>query len=101
MSKLTINDPISPEVLKLLEKLSSSRQQVADNLLELELEKVNMLVAARSIDQKKAEIFSSELELRGLDPDTRVIVDGKTGAISLETPATVTAAGDEPGEANV
>ena len=81
--KLTPNDPISPDVLKRMAQVSAARSQLGDQLLDLEHEKIKILVSARQLDEEKQRLFAKELTDRGLNPGTPVEVDAKTGQISF------------------
>lgn len=83
--KLTINDPLTQETLKKLAQLTNQRLQIADQLLDLEQEKIKLMVASRQIDDEKQRLFAKELTDRGLPPNAPVEVDAKTGAISIVT----------------
>lgn len=98
--KLTINDPLSPETLKKLAQLTNTRLQMADHMLDLEHEKIKIMVASRQIDDEKQRLFEKELTDRGLSPSSPVEVDAKTGLISLVKPDSI-AAGDSQVTAQV
>lgn len=84
--KLTINDPISPDTLKKLGALTNARMQLAEQLLDMEQEKIKIMVTSRQLDDEKQKVFDKELSDRGLPPSAPVEVDAKTGLISMVTP---------------
>jgi hypothetical protein len=86
LPKLSIKDPVSPEVLRNLSRIMGSRQQVAETLLNMELEKIPLIVAARTLDEEKGRLFARELEARGISSETQVTIDGTTGVIELVMP---------------
>lgn len=81
--KLTVDDPISREVLSKLEALSAHRARLAERNLDLDGEKVRLMVAVRQIDQEHQKLFEAELIERGLTPTTPVEVDATTGKITV------------------
>lgn len=85
--KLTPNDPVDAETRKKLEELGAARYDVADKMLELEQEKVKILVAANRIDEERNRIFEKILMDRGLAPTTPVEIEAQTGVIRVLRPA--------------
>lgn len=84
--KLTPNDPVDAPTRKKLEELGAARYDVADKLLELEQEKVKILVAANRIDEERNRIFEKILMERGLAPTTPIEIEAQTGNIRLLRP---------------
>ena len=82
--QLTLNDPVDKATLARLEQLNQARLQIAEQLLELENEKVRLLVAARPIEQERMETFSKILKERNLPIDFGIVVDGATGKITSQ-----------------
>jgi len=82
-TRLTPNDPVSPDVLKKMAQITAARSQLGDQLLDLEHEKIKILVSARQLDEEKQKLFAKELSDRGLGPNTPVEVDAKTGVITF------------------
>lgn len=82
-TKKTIKDPVSPEELRQLAEVQARRFELADALLDLEQEKVKLLVQARQLDELKAKTFSKIMTDRGLPPNAPVEIDAKTGEIKL------------------
>jgi len=87
-TKLTLNDPISQEVLKKMAQITAARSQLGDQLLDLEHERVKILVSSRQLDEEKQRLFAKELSDRGLGHNTPVEVDAKTGQISIVSEGT-------------
>jgi hypothetical protein len=84
---LAPNDPVSPENLKKFEELDGARYELGARLLELEQERVRVLSAAYQVEQQRQRLFEQVLVERGLQPDTRVSINDKTGEITfIETP---------------
>ena len=79
--KLTINDPVDPETLRKLDAVHVARQQLATQLLDLEEEKVRLLVAARPLRDERNKLFEKILIDRGLPPSFSVDVDLETGKL--------------------
>jgi hypothetical protein len=89
--RLTPNDPIPPEQIKQFTELAEARATIANNLLQLEQDKIYLLASAKQIDEQHRRLFQAVLTERGMAPDTQVEVDGETGKLTVKTP-------DEPGE---
>ena len=66
--KLTLEDPVDPETLKKLAELRDARLRIADQLLDLENDRVRMMVAVRQLDGEKNRVFEKILVDRGLPP---------------------------------
>ncbi len=79
--KLTLTDPVDPETLKRLEAVHDARQQLALNLLDVEEEKVRILIAARPLRDERNKIFEKILIDRGLPPSFSVDVDLSNGTL--------------------
>ena len=84
--KLTPNDPVDAATRKKLEELGAARYDVADKLLEMEQEKVKILVAANRLDEERNRIFEKILMERGLAPTTPIEIEAQTGNIRLLRP---------------
>lgn len=95
--KLTINDPVSQEILKQFETLGMAKTDLAHSLLSLEGEKIRLLASARKIEEQLTRLFEACLLERGLPPDATVEIDPKSGKISLEGSSAESLA-DEPKE---
>ena len=83
MANLTIKDPIDPKVLANLRELTARRDDIANELLSLELRRVQLLVSAREVSNEKSAIFTHVFAERDLDPNAVVSVDDETGVITL------------------
>jgi hypothetical protein len=82
IKKLSPDAPVDGEVLQRLQQVQHARLQVADRLLDLEMEKVRLLASAQRIDNEKTRIFEGILMERGLPPNSIVEVDAETGIIT-------------------
>lgn len=81
--KLTVNDPVDGETLRRIGDLTGARYDVAERLLDLEQQKVTLLVTAKQIDEEKARLFNKILLDRGLPPGTPIELDAESGAITI------------------
>ena len=99
--KLTVNDPVAPEQLQRISDLTGARYDLADRLLDLEQQKVGLLVSARQVDEEKAKVFNKILMDRGLPPGTPIEIDGQTGMIAVhrQAPAPVAEPAPDPAKA--
>ncbi len=84
--KLTIKDPVEPETLRKLEGVHDARQQLALQLLELEEERVRLIIAARPLREERTKIFEKILVDRGLPPSFPVDIDLITGMLEPLVP---------------
>lgn len=103
-TRLTVNDPVSPEDLKHLAELQGRRYEIADALLDLEQEKVSLLVQARTIDTQRTDLFTKIVTVRGFPAGFPVEIDAKSGCVKPLAPqgpngAVEKAPIDVPGEA--
>lgn len=81
--KLTPSDPVSRETLRQFDELDSARYELGAQLLNLEQEKVRVLSAAHQVETQRQRLFEKLLVERGLEPNTRIEIESKTGAIKL------------------
>lgn len=81
---LTVRDPVDPETLEQFRQLQDARQHMAETLLSMEQEKIQLLAAVKKVDDQMHRLFEGVLVARGLPPDTKVEIDGKTGRIVVE-----------------
>lgn len=86
--KLTANDPVEPDTRKRLEELAGARFDVAERLLDLEQEKVKLLVAANRLDEERNRVFEKILMDRGMAPTTPIEIEAQTGNIRVLRPQT-------------
>ena len=77
----TINTPVSQEDLARMAQFQMARVRIADQMLELEEEKLRLLRAAASVRAEQAKLFEGILVDRGLSPNFPVEIDAKTGLI--------------------
>jgi hypothetical protein len=80
-AKLTLNDPVDAETMKKLSEIHEARMKVADRIVDLELEKIRLMVAVRQIDSEKNRIFEQVLTERGLPQGFPISVEGVSGKI--------------------
>lgn len=98
--KLTVNDPVPPELLRRIGELTGARYDLADRLLDLEQQKVSILVSAKQIDDEKTRVFNKILMDRGLPPNTPIEIDGESGLIKVhQLPTPPAPAASEPAKA--
>ena len=94
--KLTIIDPVDPAELQRLGELQARRYELADALLDLEQEKVRVLVQARQVDDLKTQLFTKIVTDRGLPAGFPVEIDAKTGLVVPLAPQGPNGAPEEP-----
>lgn len=82
--RLTLNDPVPDETIKKFEELAEARAAVAEQMLQLEQEKILLLATARQVDQQHRRLFQEVLTERGMAPGTKVDIDVKTGKLTLD-----------------
>ncbi len=78
---LTIEDPVDAETLEQFRQLQETRQRFADSLLSLEQEKIQLLAAVKKVDDQRNRLFESCLVDRGLPPNAKIEIDGRSGKI--------------------
>jgi hypothetical protein len=81
--KLTPTDPVDEETMKKLSELHEARLKIADRVLDLEAEKIRLMVAVRQVDMEKNRIFEKVLVDRGLPPGFPINIEGSSGKIQL------------------
>jgi hypothetical protein len=84
--KLTINDPVDPADLQRLAELQGRRFELGDMMLDLEQEKVKVLVQARQLDDQKTQLFARIVTERGLPAGFPCEIDAKTGLVQPMSP---------------
>jgi hypothetical protein len=82
-AKLTIHDPVDPATLKRVGEITQRRWALGEMNLDLDHEKVKILVEARKLDDERKAIFAKILSERGLAPNMAVEVDPDNGKIEL------------------
>ena len=80
---LTPDDPVDTETLEQFHRLTETRAKIADDLLSLEQDKIQLLLAAKKIDEQRTRLFEACLIDRGLPLDAAIEIDRKTGKITL------------------
>jgi len=81
--RLTLEDPVTKEQMTQLAQLRDAKGMVAAQMLDLEQRKIQLLAAAKRIDEQNQRLFDGILVDRGLPPNTPVELDGPTGKLSL------------------
>lgn len=84
--RLSVEDPIDPAILQRFGDLESARMRLGAQLLDVEAEKVKIMVAARQIDVERQRLFEKVLSDRGVAPSTPVEIDAGTGKIRVLVP---------------
>lgn len=77
----TTDTPVSQEELAQLGNLQNGHIQVANRIVELELEKVQLLRTITALQGQKDRIIETILTERGLPKDTKVEISAQTGDI--------------------
>lgn len=80
--KLTLDDPVDPETMQKLAELHDAKNKIANHLVDLENEKVRLLVACRQIDSERNRLFERVTTERGLPPGFPVTVEAESGKIT-------------------
>jgi len=73
--------PLDPESLMALQRHQEIRAKIAHDMLELEQEKVRLLVLAQGFDKEAHSLFAKLLTERGQNADAKVYVDFKDGLL--------------------
>lgn len=81
--RLTLEDPVDEATLVALARLRDVRMGIGSQLIDLELQKVQLLGSVRRIDEQNQRMFDAILVDRGLAPGTTIELDGKTGRIKV------------------
>ena len=84
--KLNQNDPVDADSRKRLEDLAAARYELGEKLLDLEQERVKILVTTNRIEEERGRLFEKILMERGLHPTTPVEIDAQSGVIRLLRP---------------
>lgn len=85
--KLTVNDPVPPEVIQAFEQIERARARIALENMTLDQRKIQLLAAAKKVDEQFQKLFDSILLERGLPLNTVVEIDDKTGRLTVAKPA--------------
>lgn len=86
--KLTVNDPVPPEVIQAFDHIEKARARIAIENMALDQRKIQLLAAAKKVDEQFQKLFDSILVERGLPLDTVVEIDDKTGVLTVQSPPT-------------
>lgn len=81
--RMTIEDPIEPEILAKFSELENTRMRLGAQMIDIKSEEVRIMVAARRIDEEKQRLFEKVLVDRGLHPTTPIEINAETGRLSL------------------
>jgi hypothetical protein len=81
--RLSVNDPIDQETLGKFGELETARMRLGMQLLDVEDERVKILVSSRRVDEEKQKLFEKVLMERGLPPTTPVEIEASTGLIKV------------------
>lgn len=76
---LNASSPIDTESLAALQRYQTIRQDLAARLLDLEQERVRVLVLAQNFDKEANSMVAGLLKARGLPTDARVSVNFQSG----------------------
>jgi len=82
--RLTLNDPVPPDQIKLFAEIAEGRATIAEQLLKLEQDKIWLLASAKQLDDQHRRLFQGLLTERGVAPGTRCGLDAKSGKLELE-----------------
>jgi len=83
---LTLDDPVDPDTLKELANLHENRSRIANHLVDLENEKVRLLVLVRQLDAQRTKVFDRIISERGLPEGYAMSIDAETGKLSPNGP---------------
>ena len=81
--QLLVNDPVDAATVKRLGELVLRRHQLGELMLDIEAEKVKILVESRQVEAERRKLFANILQARGLSPDAAIEIDSDTGKIHL------------------
>lgn len=83
---LTLDDPVEPETLAKFNEFQLAKQQLALQLLALEQDKLEILRAAKRVEDQDQRLFEAVLVARGESPKMLVDINGETGKITRMDP---------------
>jgi hypothetical protein len=83
--RLTVDDPVDEETRGKFSSLQDARLRTGDRLLDLELEKIQLIRSVSAIDNERQKLFERVLIERGLSPSQPVTIDSTTGQIKIIT----------------
>src|ERR1700679_1785256 len=82
-AKLTLTHPEDPATPTRIGEIQTRRFQLGDAMIDLEQEKVKILVESRKLDEEKNRLFAGILVSRSITPGVPVEIDPENGKISL------------------
>lgn len=82
--RLTLDDPVAPEVLQGFRQIGEAQQNIALELVMLEERKIQLLAANKKLREQHDRLFQTILIERGLEPQTPVELDGQTRKLILK-----------------
>lgn len=82
--KLTIDDPVSREILNQLDGLQEVLNQLGQQALTLDEEKIRVLAASRRVKEQRQRIFQNILVERGISLETSIKIEASTGKLIIE-----------------
>lgn len=83
---LSLEDPVSKEVLQKFQEIESAQLALGKELLRLEKRRVFLLASSKRLDDEFDRLFGSLLIERGLDPTVPVELDAATGMLRATGP---------------
>jgi len=84
--RLTLEDPVDPEVLTHLEVLHNHWMDLAERNARLDQEKIQILAALKRLDDEKQKVFEAVQVERGISPTKMVSIDPKTRCVKILNP---------------
>jgi len=101
MPEIDINTPVSPEVIESLASLLRDREEKSNQLLQLELTKIQLLRDVVGIDNAKNQVFGRISSERGLPPNFPIEIDRSTGVIRALVDLPVKLQGEESAPSSI
>ncbi len=84
--RLSPEDPVDEATLVALARLRDVRLTLGAQLMDLELQKIQLLSSVKRIDEQNQRMFDEILVSRGLPPGTAVELDGPSGRLKVIRP---------------
>jgi hypothetical protein len=81
--KLSSDDPVDAATLGQLGELNKARQQIGVQLLDLEHEKMRLMMGDHNLQRQEHRLYEKILLDRGLTPNAQVEIDSTTGKITI------------------
>lgn len=79
--KLTVEDPVDAETLARIRELHDAEMSLGKRLLDMEMEKISIMVSTKTIQHENQRIFERILFERGLPADLPVEISAESGKI--------------------